>query len=204
MPAPRGSEVGGGAVPPGSRPGLRACTPPGQTSRLQPTAISLRYGEPTRRRSAAGGSSSDRLKIGPHHVGHSTDSCVLQRSSKVACRFSTQSRSASMATFEADLVSVFETVRHRLGRVVGPDWNALNHLRLDALGTGRSGEADDTQRRMVHFGQPGFSVHREPGLERILGGHAVEPKGGEQADHAVRHPPAGLRQTLMLCDLLSR
>lgn len=84
--------------------------------------------------------------------------------------------------FGTDLVAVLEAVCHGLGRRVDPDRNAVDHVRLDALGQRRAREVDDADRKRRIARMPGVIVQCNPYLGRRLRRQAVEAKRAEQTD----------------------
>ena len=83
------------------------------------------------------------LHIGPHHVGHPTDLCEVIEVIHRGFPFSNAISQALNSHIQADFVSVFEAVRHGLGRIVDPHLDMFsfrqNFYILNFKGPGLSG-----------------------------------------------------------------
>jgi len=65
-----------------------------------------------------------------------------------------------------------------------PDLDALDVVIFNAGREGGARDPDRSDGREVHSRHSGATIHSEPDLAGVLGSEAVEPKSGEQAEHA--------------------
>ena len=105
---------------------------------------------------------------------------------------------------QAHLVAELEAVGDGLGCIEHRHLDAVDPVSIDALDEGRSGHADDANRRL---GEPrhGRTVgDSQPYLVRCLCADAVHAQCREQADHPAGHADRHLGKRVVLGDRLAR
>jgi hypothetical protein len=137
------------------------------------------------------------LHIRSHDITHPTDTRIMGELRHGAGSVSPCFSQGFQSYVEADLVSVLETVGHRLSRVIDMHRHSFNHMSLLTFMKCSTGKAYDSKWEIIGFRISRLSIQGHPDFMRGLGSKIVKSQRRHQTHCGFGHTFTNFCQSMI-------
>ena len=120
--------------------------------------------------------SCDCFKVRSHYIGNPADFCVFPEIIKFALAATTTFAQCLDCNIETDLVAVLEAIGDSLRRTIQSHGHAVDLVGVNTRIESCFGESHYPKSGVINTRSSGFSIKRDPNLERTLSPNFVETK----------------------------